>query len=131
MKSKKRASFSYRNFLSLILFCIAFGVLLYPLVANVLVNQQTQKIVTKVNTETSMLSPQETHQLLTEAETYNAYLYSQSQKIRWTQKKPSYNAALVVDSSGMIGDLSIPQLHLSEVPIYHGDSENTLALGIG
>lgn len=129
--SPKKKKYFFRDLLSFLFAMIAFGALFYPIIANYLVSNQTQTIVTKFNNRTSQLSVKEIKKQLAEAKKYNTYIYDMSQKIAYKKAKPNYSKALDIDSTGMMGYLSIPQISLKNVPIYHGDSEATLAIGIG
>lgn len=126
-----RKKFSFRNFLSGIFALIALGALFYPIIANYIVSNQTQTTITQFNKEVSSLSDSEIATKLKEAQTYNNYLYEMSQNSYTGQSKPNYYKSLNIDASGIMGYVSIPQIKLNNVPIYHGDSEETLMLGIG
>lgn len=128
-REKKRRSF--RDVLSALFALIAIGALFYPIVANTLVSQKTAAIVTQFNQNTAGMSQRDLTEQLNLAKAYNTYIYDMSQGIPYTQTKPNYDQALRVDQSGMMGDVSIPQINVQNVPIYHGDSEATLAVGIG
>lgn len=65
------------------------------------------------------------------ARLYNDYIYAMSQHKVWPHPIPDYNKTLEIDKSGMMGYISIPQIQVNNVPIYHGDSDSTLALGVG
>lgn len=135
MISKKqknvRKKLSFRNFLSNLFALIALGVLFYPIIANYIVSNQTQITVSQFNKKVSSLSDLEISTKLKEAQTYNNYLYGMSQNSYVRQTMPNYYKILNIDSSGIMGYISIPQIKLNNVPIYHGDSEETLMLGIG
>lgn len=126
-----RKKFSFRNFLSGIFALIALGALFYPIIASYIVSNQTQTTITQFNKEVSSLSDSEIATKLKEAQTYNNYLYEMSQNSYTGQSKPNYYKSLNIDASGIMGYVSIPQIKLNNVPIYHGDSEETLMLGIG
>lgn len=126
-----RKQFSFRNLLSGLFACIAFGALFYPIIANYIVSNQTQSTITQFNQQVSSQSSSEIAAQLAQANAYNEYLYQMSQNTYMGKTKPDYDKTLNVDSSGLMGYLSIPQLSLNNVPVYHGDAEETLMLGIG
>ena len=130
-QSTNKKSFSFRNFLSGLFAIVAVGALFYPIVANVIVSYQTQSTITKFNHSISILSATEIKNKLAQAKAYNNYLFEMSQNLNTEVKKPDYYKSLNIDSSGIMGYLSIPQIKLNNVPIYHGDSEETLMVGIG
>ena len=127
----KKKNRSFRDILSVIFALVAICALFYPIVANTLVSNKTADIVTKFNEKTSTLDKNEITHLLTSAKEYNTYIYDMSQHIPYTKSKPNYNQMLNIDNSGMMGNVSIPQIKVENVPVYHGDSEETLAVGIG
>ena len=135
-KLKKNRRFSWRNFISTLLLLIALGVLFYPIVVNYLASQQNVGSVTRYNDSVAALGKSKATQMLDDAKLYNARLYNQyifdaSQHIQWQGKIPDYNKTLDVQSNGMMGYITIPQISVNDIPIYHGDSEATLALGVG
>ncbi|GBG95958.1 class C sortase [Lactococcus termiticola] len=135
-KKSARSKHSIRNILSTILLLTALGVLFYPIVANYLASQQAVKSVQNFNSELSKTSKSKITEMLDQAKLYNArlyneYVYDMSQHIPWSGKIPDYNSTLNIDKSGMMGYISIPQITVNDVPIYHGDAESTLAIGVG
>lgn len=54
-----------------------------------------------------------------------------SQRIPWNGKVPNYQQTLSLDKKGMMGYIDIPQIKVKDIPIYHGDDEKTLAIGVG
>lgn len=133
---KKKHPYLIRNLLSTLLAIIALTLLFYPLVVNYFVAQQNLNTVQRYNQSVSKIGKTKAERLLADARLYNAklyneYIYDASQNIPWQGKVPDYNSELKVDSSGLMGYISIPQIAVNDVPIYHGDSETTLAVGVG
>lgn len=135
MISKKQKNvkkkFSFRNFLSGIFALIAIVALFYPIMANYIVSNQNRTTITQFNKEVSTLSESVIKAQFKEANAYNMYLYKMSQNLYYGPSKPDYYKILNINSNGIMGYISIPQISLRNVPIYHGDSEETLMLGIG
>ena len=134
--AKSRTSIRIRTGLSTLFLLIALGVLLYPIIANYLAAQQAVTSVQKFNQEVQKTSQTKVKQIIDDARLYNAKLYNQyvydaSQGIKFTGKIPDYNQTLDIDQKGMMGYISIPQIKVNDVPIYHGDAESTLAIGVG
>lgn len=123
--------FSWRNFISSLLILFTLGILFYPIIVNLMVSQQNVTNVTQYKKSLSSLGKAKAEQLLSAAKTYNEDLYKGSQGKQVAGKVPDYNQLLNVEKNGMMGYLSIPQIQLTNVPIYHGDSDKTLALGVG
>ncbi|AGV72669.1 class C sortase [Lactococcus cremoris] len=135
-KTSRKKGFSLRNILSVILAIIAIGLLFYPIVVNYLAGQQNVKSVQKYDNQLSTIGNSKVKQLLAQAQLYNAQLYNEyiyyaSQHIAWNKPIPNYNNVLKVDSTGMMGFITIPQIKVNDIPIYHGDSETILGLGVG
>lgn len=118
-------------FLGDVLLLIAACLLLYPLVANNISSHEAAQVTTQYNQTVSKLDAQQIQTKLAQARAYNAYLYQMSRHLSWTKTIPNYSTTLKLGKSDLMGYLSIPQIRLSEVPIYHGDASNTLAVGIG
>lgn len=133
MKEKQKSKKKNRllDIIGVLILLFGLGVFLYPIVANFIVSQQTTQVTQKFNQETSKLSQDELDKLLSQAKEYNNYIYSMSQRLAYPKAKPDYNKMLMIDSEGIMGNVSIPQIKVSNIPVYHGDSEKTLELGIG
>jgi sortase A len=135
-KLKKTRRFSLRNLISTLLLAFALAVLFYPIVVNYLVSRQNVQSVTNYSDAVSSLGKTKAEKMLADAKLYNAklyneYIYDASQGIKWQGNIPSYDQTLNVEKNGMMGYISIPQIKVENVPIYHGDSEATLAVGVG
>lgn len=135
-KQPKIKKHYFRNILSTILLIIAIGALFYPIVANYLASKQTVSTVQNYNQTVSKLGKSKAQKLINDAKLYNAklyneYIYDASQGIPWKGTLPNYNQQLNVGMNGMMGYISIPQINVESLPIYHGDAETTLELGAG
>lgn len=129
-RSKKK-SFSWRNFLSSSLLCVAIAALFYPLLANYLASQQTVTVVEKFIENNEKLSTEERDRLLASARQYNEYLFAMNQQKEYPGEVPKYEDILSLDDTGMMGYLYIPQIDLQSLPIYHGVEDEELDAGIG
>ena len=127
--AKKRTSF--RNIVSTILFFLAIIVLFYPIVSNYLAGKQMTQSIQNYKKTYYNESKEKQAQQLSYAKKYNEYIYDKANLIPWSGQIPQYNQALEVDKTGMMGYLSIPQIKLKNLPIYHGATEEILAGGIG
>lgn len=135
-KTSRKKGFSFRNLLSIILGIIAIELLFYPIVVNYLAGQQNIKSVQKYDENLSNIGSAKVKELLSQAQLYNAqlyneYIYDASQHIAWNKPIPNYNNVLKIDTTGMMGFITIPQIKVNDIPIYHGDSEKILGLGVG
>ncbi|RZI48585.1 class C sortase [Lactococcus kimchii] len=129
--STKKGKRSFRDILSVFFALIALGALFYPIIANTLIAHKTTAIITRYEKDTSKLNKKQTNQILAEARAYNDYIYAKSQHLFYNAPQQNYNQLLRIDSTGLMGDISIPQIGVKNIPIYHGDSEQTLSIGVG
>ena len=113
------------------MFIIALSLLFYPIIVNYFVAQQNKVTIQKYNQSLGKLDTEKIKQLMVDAQRYNQYIYTKSQYKVWNQSVPDYNKQLISDGSKVIASLSIPQIKVDDVPVYSGDSESTLAVGIG
>ena len=77
------------------------------------------------------IDPVYKRQLKEGAELYNQYIYTKSQYQSWNKPIPDYKQQLITDNNKIIAYLSIPQIKIKNIPVYSGDSEETLAAGVG
>lgn len=143
VSSKRQVFFAHshtfnqiRNILSFIFILVAISVLFYPIVANYFASRQAASSVERYNQSLSQTSETKIKRIIDDAKLYNAklyndYIYTMSQRKIWPHPIPDYNKTLNIDKSGMMGYISIPQIGVGAVPIYHGDSERTLSIGVG
>ena len=125
-----------RNAIVTILLICAAALLFYPIVVNYFAGQQNVSSIQAYNQSVSKIGGNKAKKMLVEAQHYNAelynkYIYDSSQRIPWKGQIPDYNKILRVNNSGMMGYISIPQIDVKNIPIYHGDSEKVLSEGVG
>lgn len=130
MNTKKK-SFSITKLLGKILVAIGILIFLYPLCANLIKAQQTVNIVQKYESSLNHQSKSDIDKKLLDAEDYNNYIFSMSEHNAYDGNIPKYNKTLNNGNRGMMGYVSIPQISISNLPIYHGDDQKTLELGVG
>ncbi|MDR0199155.1 MAG: class C sortase [Streptococcaceae bacterium] len=121
----------FLNALSVILVTVILAALFYPIVANVISSQKATRTVTHYQEQVSHLTQDRVNQLMAQAKDYNAYIYAKSQHTAFAGAIPNYDQSLNVDETGMMGYLSIPQIQLKSLPIYHHDDLKSLELGAG
>ena len=123
-----------KHFLTMVIvivMLVGVGLLLYPSVANYW-NQfhQTRAIMAYSETVAS-LSTEDYEKILNDAREYNKKLGETG--IVWKMskaQKEAYKKQLAVDSSGIMGYVSVPKFHI-KLPIYHGTDESVLQIAIG
>lgn len=114
---------------------VALSVLLYPTVSNYLYEKNSSRVVNNYDETMAKMEETERQELLEEAREYNAGLVGSggvSGDTFHTQVEttPEYDELLNMDSSGMMGYITIPKIEV-ELPIYHGTSEAVLQAGVG
>ncbi|MDR0199242.1 MAG: class C sortase [Streptococcaceae bacterium] len=134
--AKSNRSYRVRNVISVLFLIVALSALFYPVVANFYYQHKAQETVNHFQSEVKSTSKSEIKKQLDNAKLYNAKLYNQyiydaSQGIHLTGKIPDYDQTLNIDNHGMMGYITVPQIGIKDIPIYHGDSETTLAEGAG
>ena len=128
-KSERR--FSLRNIISTVLLILALGLLFYPIFVNYMVAQQNKTTIQKYTNSVETIDPAQAKHLKNEATIYNQYIYAKSQYQSWNKAVPDYKQQLVTNNDKVIAYLSIPQIKVTNIPVYSGDSEETLAAGVG
>lgn len=103
---------------------IGVGVLMYSGAASWFTARQQAEAVTATSTEFSDQDASSLAKALAEAETYNARIAA-----NMPVDDLDYNAILAT-GTGAMGFITIPSI-ATELPIYHGASDATLALGVG
>ena len=128
-KSERR--FSLRNIISTVLLILALGLLFYPIFVNYMVTQQNKTTIQKYTNSVETIDPAQAKHLKDESTLYNQYIYAKSQYQSWNKAVPDYKQQLVTNNDKVIAYLSIPQIKVTNIPVYSGDSEETLAAGVG
>lgn len=128
---KRERRFSLRNIISTLLLIFALGLLFYPIFVNYMVAQQNKTTIQKYTRNVETLEPAQVKYLKEEAALYNQYIYTKSQYQSWNKAVPEYKKQLITDKDKVIAYLSIPQIKITNIPVYSGDSEETLAAGVG
>ncbi|MFK4925510.1 class C sortase [Lactococcus garvieae] len=128
---KRERRFSLRNIISTLLLIFALGLLFYPIFVNYMVAQQNKTTIQKYTRNVETLKPAQAKHLKEEAALYNQYIYTKSQYQSWNKAVPEYKKQLITDKDKVIAYLSIPQIKITNIPVYSGDSEETLAAGVG
>ena len=119
------------TFIMVIGLVVGIGLLVYPSVANYWNSfHQTHALIQYVDAVSDM-SREEYKKILDDAKEYNEKLTESG--ILWNMtdsEKAEYEKELSIDSTGIMGYISIPKVHI-KLPIYHGTSESVLQVAIG
>lgn len=108
----------------LIIFLLGVGVLLYPIVSNVLAGFTQTRVISNYEEAVSRLSQDEKNQELEKANQYNSNLINSSEEVEGVSYVDLLNIGEVM------AYLEIPKIKV-KLPIYHGTSDAVLERGIG
>lgn len=138
---QRRRRWTLQRAMIILVTLIGAGVLLYPTAADWFSARAHDTEISGYVNKVSDLAQGTQDELLEQARKYNAELpagplrdpYSlndQGQKESVGSGSEVYKSLLAVDSNGMMGTISIPSIH-TNLPIFHGTSEDTLTKGAG
>lgn len=114
-----------------IIFICGICLLAYPSVANWWNSWNAAKVGEVYDHIISSMSQDEVDAILEKAQQYNEALISDTGRYFPTDAQhEEYESQLSVDGSSVMGSISVPTARIS-LPVYHGTSEDTLAVGAG
>jgi len=123
-----------KHFLTMIIMIVmlvGIGLLLYPSIANYWNQFHQTRAIMAYNDTVSSLSTEDYEKILNDAKEYNKKLGETG--IVWKMskaQKAEYEKQLAVDTSGIMGYVSVPKFHI-KLPVYHGTNESVLQIAIG
>ena len=123
-----------KHFLTMIIVAVilvGIGLLAYPSVANYWNQFHQTRAIMAYNDTVSSLSTEDYKKILNDAKEYNKKLGETG--IVWKMskaQKAEYEKQLAVDTSGIMGYVSVPKFHI-KLPVYHGTNESVLQIAIG
>lgn len=124
---KKRAP----TLILFIVFLIGLSLLLYPAVSNYVNEKSQTRAIAEYEKKLSDIPADNYSALLEAAQTYNAKLASEPTSFTLTdEEKSAYDSLLDPAGSGIMGSIEISSIGVS-LPIYHGVSDEVLAVGVG
>lgn len=122
---------NWTTILLILIFIVGIGMLAYPTIANWWNTTMASHIVAGYEDSVRALDSSEYNQLLEAARQYNEALASNPARFTPTdEQKEEYEKQLSVDGLPVMGTVLIPSVKIS-LPIYHGTSEEVLAVGAG
>lgn len=114
-----------------IVFLVGLGLLAYPTVANWWNSWNAARVGEVYDHTIQALTKEEIAEIFESAKAYNTALASDSGRFTPTDTEHAeYETQLSVDGSDVMGSISVPSADIS-LPIYHGTSEEVLAVGAG
>lgn len=110
---------------------VGLGLLAYPTVANWWNKNMASHAVANYSEAVENLDTSQYEELIESAKAYNAALTANSGRFNPTDSEHAeYEKQLSVDGSEVMGSITVPSVDIS-LPIYHGTSEEVLAVGAG
>ncbi|WP_370773762.1 class C sortase [Clostridium sp.] len=121
------------RFLMVLIFILGLGILLYPIISNLLMNIFQTTAIQEYNYTVEQMEQDRIEEILKEARVYNEQFkntivvdpFSQEAE---NNKNSEYNEILNID--GTMGYIEIPKINVN-LPIFHGTSEEVLKRGVG
>lgn len=118
-----------------LIFCVGFLIGSFPFFANLFGRQYQKDAVATYTKKAAQIEEEEKEDYLQKAVEYNAVLYQSCEFVIEDGRESilsddSYESILRVSESGIMGKLEIPKIDVY-MPIYHGTSEEVLAVGAG
>lgn len=120
-----------------LILCISLGLILYPFISNYLFENRADGIIDTVEQTAESADKNEYKEAIEAAEKYNKTLATGHVQLKdpfveeeLDEDAAEYNSLLNMTDEGVMGFIKIPCIDVS-LPIYHGTSEATLAVGAG
>lgn len=113
------------------IFLILGGVcaLVYPIVGDMIANQQRSTALVKYDNSLKKLSKEDISDKLEYAKKYNDNIWSKQDGMGNVHQNIVYKNTINV--GGVIGTIDIPSISISKMPIYHGTNDLVLNEGLG
>lgn len=115
------------------------GVLLYPSVGAWFMQWEQSQLISDYSTRVRGIPADERGEVIASAERYNAQLTGPVAELGANERIPTSDAAdspagyldqLKANAQGLMARIQIPRID-ADLPIYHGTSDDTLAVGVG
>lgn len=121
------------RFLMILIFITGLGILLYPIISNLLMNIFQTTAIQEYNYTVEQMQQDKIEEILSEARVYNEQFKNTIVVDPFSQEAESsvnseYNEILNID--GTMGYIEIPKINVN-LPIFHGTSEEVLKRGVG
>ena len=118
--------------IAVLMILTGLSLLLYPIVSDYLRNLAFRRVISDYAADVEPMDEEKNAELLAAARTYNERLAGKVGPLLALsdEEQAQYNSLLKIDSTGIMGYLSIPQVNIS-LPIYHGIDAGVLQSGVG
>ena len=117
---------------ALLIFALALGITLYPLISNYVNQKYASTIYTKYEEMIQNVDETELQEARSLAQSYNQALapVSSYDKEGISEASHNYDSLLNLGGNGIMGYIEIPCIQVN-LPIYHGTDTETLERGVG
>ena len=117
---------------ALLIFVLALGITLYPLISNYVNQKYASTIYTKYEEMIQNVDETELQEARSLAQSYNQALapVSSYDKEGISEASHNYDSLLNLGGNGIMGYIEIPCIQVN-LPIYHGTDTETLERGVG
>lgn len=120
--------------LIIVVFVLGLTILLYPVVSMLISSIFQTKVINNYNYSVEQMEKDKMDKELQKAQEYNDKIKSVTEIIKdpFTDKNLTVPSGYkeILDVNGVIGYIEIPKININ-VPIYHGSTDDVLAMGIG
>lgn len=120
----------WTTFLLLFIFFLGLSIMLYPALSNYWNSKTQSQAINDYEAMLKAMNAEDYTEYFNAAEEYNKALASLDFPLKEYGKIKGYNEILSLNSSGMMGYVSISKIGI-ELPLYHGTSQEVLNVAIG
>ncbi|WP_304424628.1 class C sortase [Faecalibaculum rodentium] len=113
-----------------IVFVVGLGLLAYPTVANWWNHRKMIHVTEKYEQQVQNMASSDIETRIIEAQKFNQSLKSRNRFYPTEEDHEKYQKTLDISGTGVMGSITVPSVDIA-LPIYHGTSEEVLAVGAG
>lgn len=127
MKRKKNMAVTIMLFVMLLL---GFAIMLYPIYSDILNRRENEQALTVYDRNVNALDNTQYKEILRQAHEYNKRLASLPNGLYYPDPAGDYDNTLKIGGTDIMGYITIDKINV-HLPIYHGTSDEVLAVGAG
>jgi len=121
---------TWPTILLIFFFLVGLSLMLYPTLSNWWNSLHASGVIINYEAAQERLTDADYEALFAAAETYNQDIAQIDFPLMYYDQIPGYEQLLNLDSSGVMGYITIPKIHI-KLPILHGTSEGVLQKAVG
>ncbi len=129
---KKQRGWRISTIVLFAILIVGLGILLYPTISDWWNSRVQSRVIAEYEETVDNLADEQYERLLSEAQDYNERLYvtGTERALAKPELVEGYYDTLDVTGTGVMGYITIEKIHV-KLPIYHGTSDDVLAVGAG